>query len=158
MFSMAAQAQSNPTPFDCQFSGTLTAASPTTTAPSAGNTAWYTKGGKLCSLSPASVEACTGSGGGPTTQTDVSGSRSFGVPYHNTLTTPLYVNISLLCGAGSVALSTDASSTPTTFVSASTNGTVVSNYQFVSGIVLPGNYYQAENACSGTTTYWIEWH
>jgi hypothetical protein len=94
----------------------------------------------------------------PSTQTDVSGSRSFGVPYHNTLTTPLFVNISLLCGAGSVALSTDASSTPTTIVAASTNGTVVSNYQFVSGIVLPGNYYQATNACSGTTTYWIEWH
>jgi hypothetical protein len=130
----------------------------TPTAPSAGNTAWYTKGGKLCSLSPASVEACTGSGGGPTTQTDVSGSRSFGVSYHNTLATPLFVNISLLCGAGSVALSTDASSTPTTIVAASTNGTVVSNYQFVSGIVLPGNYYQATNACSGTTTYWIEWH
>jgi hypothetical protein len=29
ILSMAAQAQSNPTPFDCQFSGTLTAASPT---------------------------------------------------------------------------------------------------------------------------------
>jgi len=77
MFSVAALAQNNPTPFDCQFSGTL---------------------------------------------------------------------------------STDASSTPTTLVAASTNGTVVSNYQFVSGIVLPGNYYQATNACSGTTTYWIEWH
>jgi hypothetical protein len=43
-------------------------------------------------------------------------------------------------------------------VAVSTNGTVVLNYQFVSAIVLPGNYYLATNACSGTTTFWIEWH
>ena len=35
----------------------------TPSPPSGGNTVWYTKGGKLCSESPASVENCTGSGG-----------------------------------------------------------------------------------------------
>ena len=44
----------------------------TPTAPSPGNTAWYTKGGKLCSLSPAAVEACTGGGGGGGTITSGS--------------------------------------------------------------------------------------
>lgn len=40
--------------------------------PAAGKTIWYTKSGTLCSFSPASVENCTGSGGGgPTTNQNI---------------------------------------------------------------------------------------
>ena len=36
----------------------------------------------------------------PTVQSVVTGSRSFGVAYQNTLTTPMWVNISVLCSLG----------------------------------------------------------
>lgn len=94
----------------------------------------------------------------PTVQSVVTGSRSFGVAYQNTLTTPMWVNVSALCALGSVSLSTDSTSTPTTIVAASTSPNTGPNYEFLSAIVLPNNYYLSTNACSGTVGFWVEWH
>lgn len=131
-------------------------------APSAGNTAWYTKGGKLCSLSPASVEACTGSGGGgggPTAYADVSASRTMltGV-YQNTGTTALWWTLSVFCNVGYASALYQGASNPPTTVYAVIESYNENMWSSATIPVLPGNYYKAGGDCNPSpgNYYWIE--
>jgi len=132
--------------------------------PAPASTTWYTKGGKLCSLSPGGAENCTGGGGGggPTTQTAYNGGtgRIFGTTYQNLTTSPLYVNIGALCSGAIMILSVGPSTplTPTTAGDA-VNVVASSTWATTSGIVLPNYYYAMLGSCPQVVSsyLWIEW-
>ncbi|PWT75511.1 MAG: hypothetical protein C5B59_08510 [Bacteroidetes bacterium] len=84
-------------------------------------------------------------GGGPNQQSVVTGSRSIGTVFQNTTGKPLYVwiiPITNSSGANIIVFKTDSSNPPTSGLSAQQiSGTGVIGS--LSGIVLPGNFYEA---------------
>lgn len=104
------------------------------------------------------VNSSGGSGGGPTTQTNVTGSRSLGAIFQNTTGKPLYVLVTVVGVGGQSAISafSDSSATPTLNVA----------FQFINAtsnvclffIVLPGNFYQVISALASTLTVWVEYN
>ena len=133
--------------------------------PTAGSTTWYTKGGKLCSLSPAGSENCTGGGGGgggPTTQTAYNGGagRIFGSTYQNLTTAPIYLNIGAACSGAIMILSIGPSTPLTPTTAADAVGVVASStWATLTGIVLPNYYYAMLGTCPQVvgSYLWIEW-
>ena len=93
------------------------------------------------------------------TQNVVTGSRSFGLSYHNTTGRPMFVEITVYgVGASGNALAyTDSASTPGTPV-AYAGGIVGSGYNVLSFWVIPGNYYRVTNTPGVTIGIWTEWY
>lgn len=97
----------------------------------------------------------SGGGGGfnPTTQTDVTGSRSLGTVFHNTTAFPMWVDVITNTGSTNLDGQTDSANPPTTFV-ASTAPAGAGNVT-IGFIVLPGNFYKVTG--DGALAVWIEW-
>ena len=109
--------------------------------------------------------ACHNSGGGVSTQSVVTGSRAFGVVYHNTNTTAMFVTVSGTTSTGGDAVLmtaiTDSSSSPSTTVAQDQSTlSITGGAASLTFVVLPGNYYEATLSGNGTlaVSYWTEWH
>lgn len=105
----------------------------------------------------------TGSGGTPisggiSTQSVVTGSRSFGTVFQNTTGKAMFVNVwsGPLGGSPSNTLEalTDASNPPTTVV----NHTLTTDQQSIGFWVLPGNFYEVTSDNIAVVGGWIEWN
>jgi hypothetical protein len=98
------------------------------------------------------------SGGGITTQSNVTGSRAQGTVYQNTTGKPMFVSVTSVVNANSyMQLQTDNSNPPSTIVCAVTNSnTSLTATMTTSGWVIPGAFYRAFSG-GGTLSTWIEW-
>lgn len=109
------------------------------------------------------VSATGGGGGGgggfnPTTQTDVTATRSLGTVFQNTTDAPIFV---FALGGGVAGhflqFKSDSSNPPATIVSENF-GEPAFGLASVSAIVLPGNFYSlAFDVGGGTLGLWVEW-
>lgn len=100
------------------------------------------------------------SGGGPTVQSVVTGSRAMGGTYQNTTGKPLYVNVGLSVGTSGFGwVYCDASPSPGTQVGRF-NGIAGASFYFnVFFIVLPNYYYRVFDQNSATTILdWVEYY
>jgi hypothetical protein len=105
--------------------------------------------------------AACASGGGPTTQNVVTGSRSFNTVFHNTTGKALWVSVGTSSTGTTVSnnVLTDSSNPPTTsvgfnFNTPTTSGNFVATMTF---IVLPGNFYEITASAGNQIAYWVEW-
>ncbi len=100
---------------------------------------------------------------GPTSQTDVTGSRVLATVYQNTLTVPKFVNVTITDAAAEsfrMNAISDANPAPALVVAAiQTSASVVTQFETLSFIVLPGNYYKVVRAigASAVIDKWIEY-
>lgn len=103
---------------------------------------------------------------GVTTQSVVTGSRALGTIYHNTGLTPMMVTVTVGCVAagganfGQAKALTDASSTPTTVVASTFNGSATATvYEHLTFWVLPGHYYEVAIVTTTVSLVsWTEWN
>ena len=102
------------------------------------------------------LQAKTGWYIGPTTQSDVTGSRALGTVYQNTTGNSMFISV-VAHKATAVALAafTDSSNPPTTQVAVQTEFGV-SSLLSVFFVVLNNNYYTVTMS-GGTLDNWIEW-
>lgn len=91
------------------------------------------------------------------TQAVVTGSRSFGVTYHNTSGRPMFVSVTdLNVGAANFYANSDSSSSPSTTVSY-INTPVAVDRTVLNFFVLAGNYYKVIEDGGGSVSIWTEW-
>jgi len=118
--------------------------------------------------------AACGSGGGALSvqsgnlgnYTGGSGARLFGTTYHNTLSVPMFVEVSgNINGNGFAQLEavTDSSSSPSTVVGVPSMMSQNGSWLAFSFWVLPGNYYKINainlmTSAGGGGSFWIELH
>jgi hypothetical protein len=123
-------------------------------APSAGDSA----AGKFLAAGGGWAVPAGGGGGAPTVQNVVTGSRTAGVVYHNTLSVPLYVSVTAYTGSTSyIQLLTDSSSSPSTMTCTQFAAAALNDVNCFT-LVLAGNYYELTGGASVTVTGWTEWH
>ena len=99
---------------------------------------------------------------GPTTQNNVTGSRTFGTVYQNTTGKPMFVNATIRISEGSAAGNalalSDNNATPVTTVAVQSEFTNT-EIRTLGFWVLSDNYYVVYLAPgSGTVYSWIEWY
>lgn len=97
--------------------------------------------------------------GGITTQTDVTASRAIdNTVYHNTTAKPIFCVVTVnLSTTAQIAVSSDATATPTLVVGYIQNSNALGEIAQISFWVLPGNYYKAIKTNTATLTTWIEY-
>lgn len=95
---------------------------------------------------------------GITSQTDVTASRALdGTIYQNTSVKPMTCLVTVaLAAAGGISVVSDSQVNPTTVISASSNGGLVSIPWVITFVVLPGNYYGINDGGSSLTK-WFEY-
>jgi hypothetical protein len=105
----------------------------------------------------------SGSGGGgggvnPTTQTDVTASRSLGTVFQNTTGYPIWVSVTASQVKGHLLQClTDSANPPTTLVAENFSEPIY-GVASVSFIVLPNNFYRVMyDVGGGTLGLWLEW-
>lgn len=100
------------------------------------------------------------SGGGPTVQSVVTGSRAMGGVYQNTTGKPLYVNVGLSVGTAAFGwVYCDASSNPGTQVGRFSGIAAANLYNNIFFIVLPNYYYRVWDQNSATSILdWVEYY
>jgi hypothetical protein len=117
---------------------------------------------------------CTGSfrvngsaisaGGGITTQSVVTGSRTFNTAYQNTTGKPMSVVVSMVATTSTTCYGSaysDSASTPTTLVAAGGNNSATPATAWTLNLcfwVLPGNYYRIVTSGSPGLACWTEWY
>ncbi len=143
--------------------GLVNAATGYATAGTAGVTSATITSANLTIKGGIVTAATSGTSGGPSTQTNYSGSgRAIGTVYQNTGTTARWVTVSVNAGSGlsSAQAITDSSSSPTTVMASTTTPTGASGIFVLSMsfVVLPNNYYKVIQY-TGTVTLqnWAEW-
>lgn len=93
----------------------------------------------------------------PTVQTDLSGSRTLGSTYHNTLTTPRNVQLSVQLAQGAaVTCFSDAGASPSLLVGDVENLNLLGVTCMLSITIIAGNYYQFASSAGVTLVCWIE--
>ncbi len=122
--------------------------------------------GKVLTLSGGVPSWGTAIYNGPSTQSDVTGSRAIdGTVYQNTTGKPMTVKVLISLGdsgSGAYAIAnSDSSNPPTTVVDKQGKVTGAQDhdlYMSLTFTVLPGNYYKVTGTGNPTLTNWIEWY
>lgn len=98
------------------------------------------------------------SGGGVTTQSNVTASRGVGITYQNTTGKPMMVTVTCSCLNSAMVAKTDSGTSPSTIVAHMGNYLNIGGNVCMSFWVLPNNYYKIENQGSIIISYWFEWY
>ena len=113
------------------------------------------------SRTPAQTILTGGGYTGPTTQTNLTGTRLTGTPYQNTGTTPIWVNYSFTQKtAASIAFtnSTNSFTDPANLVAICETPFATAIWCPISFIVLPQWWYKITISTPPSQELWVEWN